>query len=135
MKQIITHVYLAQRTITYIAIKISFPLDTSLPSNYKSTEKKYRTRFHPQEEDAIGKFHPPKFERVYQRAHVRGLVPKNIFESGQAVHYPAAVQARFEFETRSQTRKLATDRIAATHPWPEGGGGGFATRDPRTDIP
>lgn len=42
-----------------------------------------------------------------------GLVPKNIFESGQVMHYPATMQARFEFETRSQTRNRYNRRHAS----------------------
>lgn len=65
------------------------------------------------EENAIRKFHPQNSSGGFINEH---MFPKNIFESGQVVHYPATMQTRFAFETRSQTRKLATDTIAATHP-------------------
>lgn len=101
----------AQRTITYLVIKIStehYSLFLSL--DYKSTETKYRTRFHARERMRNPKISSPKFERVYQRAHVRPRFPKTFSRVAKWCIIPQLCKPDSKL-----TRKLATDTIA-THP-------------------
>lgn len=94
---------ITQRTITYLVIKILFPPNTSLflLLDYKSTETKYRTRFHARERMQSQNF-ISKIRASVSTSTCAASFPKNIFESGQVVHYPATMQTRFE--THSQTR-------------------------------